>query len=184
VGMGGGIVLHKQLLQGNSGFAGEIGHMTIDPSGDQCNCGNFGCWETLVSQSVVFERIRAAHGRGVKTNLSDRLDRLVFADVVDSARQGDVAAIGALDETGRQLGIGIANLVNALNPEIVVFGGILSLAKEFLLPAMKAEIDCRALRWSRENTRIEIAENGTGACMIGGVATVYHRMLSQPTSLA
>lgn len=181
--MGGGIVLNKQLLQGSSGFAGEIGHMTVDPNGKLCNCGNYGCWETLVSQSAVFERIRTADALGASTILSNRLDHLVFEDVVEAARQGDAVAVAALSETGRQLGIGVANLVNALNPEIVVFGGILSLGKEFLLPAMQAEIDCRALLWSRKNTHIDIAKHGTGACMIGGVATVYHRILSQPTSL-
>jgi glucokinase-like ROK family protein len=184
VGMGGGIVLNKQLLQGSSGFAGEIGHMTIDPHGKRCNCGNTGCWETLVSQSAVFEQIQAAAAAGQDTVLHDRLDRLVFSDVVEAAQMGDEVALSALRETGCQLGIGIANLVNALNPEMVVFGGILSLAKDFLLPVMQAEIASRALLWSKRNTRIEIAEHGTDACMIGGVATVYHRILSQPTSLA
>jgi glucokinase-like ROK family protein len=184
VGMGGGIVLHKQLLQGHSGFAGEIGHMTIDPDGRLCNCGNTGCWETLVSQSAVFQRICTAQAAGMDTLLHDRLEKMIFTDVVEAARQGDRVALAALSETGRHLGIGIANLVNALNPEIVVFGGILSLAKEFLLPAVQAEIDRRALVWSRQNTRIDIAQHGIGACMIGGVATVYHRLLSQPTSLA
>jgi predicted NBD/HSP70 family sugar kinase len=84
VGMGGGIVLNKQLLQGSSGFAGEIGHMTIDPNGKRCNCGNTGCWETLVSQSAVFQRIQEAAAAGQDTTLlHDRLDRLVFADVVE-----------------------------------------------------------------------------------------------------
>jgi glucokinase-like ROK family protein len=184
VGMGGGIVLNKQLLQGSSGFAGEIGHMTIDARGKRCNCGNTGCWETLVSQSAVFEYIQASAAAGQETVLRDRLERLIFLDVVAAAQIGDEAALSALKETGRQLGIGIANLVNALNPEMVVFGGILSLAKDFLLPVMQAEIACRALLWSKRNTRIEIAEHGTDACMIGGVATVYHRILSQPTSLA
>jgi glucokinase-like ROK family protein len=184
VGMGGGIVLNKQLLQGSSGFAGEIGHMTIEPNGVRCNCGNTGCWETLVSQRVVFQRIQEAAAAGMETLLNDRLDQIVFEDVVAAAKEGDKIALEALHETGRHLGIGIANLVNALNPEIVIFGGILSLAKEFLLPALQAEIESRALLWSRRNTRIEIAEHGSGACMIGGVATVYHRILSQPTSLS
>jgi glucokinase-like ROK family protein len=184
VGMGGGIVIQKQLLQGYSGFAGEIGHMTIHPGGKPCNCGNTGCWETLASQNAVFERIQEASAAGTHTILKDRLDVLTFSDVVDAAQQGDAVALSALRETGRYLGVGIANLVNALNPEVVIFGGILSLAKEFLLPVMQAEVDCRALFWSRQNARIEIAEHGTNACMVGGVATVYHRILSQPTSLA
>ncbi|HSV85337.1 MAG TPA: ROK family protein [Levilinea sp.] len=180
VGLGGGIVVNKQLLQGSSGFAGEIGHMTIEPHGEPCNCGNTGCWETLVSQRAVFKRIREA-ALQQDTVLNDRLEGMVFMDVVAAARQGDAVTLAALNETGRHLGTGIANLVNALDPEMVIFGGILSLASEFILPAIQAEVDARALLWSRRNTRIEIARHGSGACMIGGVATVYHRILSHPT---
>jgi glucokinase-like ROK family protein len=183
VGLGGGIVINKQLVQGSNGFAGEIGHMTMNAHGERCNCGNIGCWETLVSQRAVFQRIREAAAQQ-DTWLKDRLAQMVFEDVVAAARQGDLVTRAALDAVGQHLGTGIANLVNALNPEIVIFGGILSLASEFLLPAIHAEVDARAMLWSRRNTRIVIARHGSGACMMGGVATVYHRILSQPTSMA
>ncbi|HRE26989.1 MAG TPA: ROK family protein, partial [Anaerolineales bacterium] len=60
IGLGGGIVLNREVLPGAAGFAGEVGHMTMDPNGAQCNCGNFGCWETFVSQWAVFRRVREA----------------------------------------------------------------------------------------------------------------------------
>lgn len=103
--------------------------------------------------------------------------------MIEAARRGDRVALNALRETGRYLGIGMANLINALNPEIVVFGGILAMAQEFIMPTILREIEQRALYWSRQNTRLALSEFGASACAIGGVAAVYHRILSQPSLL-
>jgi len=188
VGLGGGIVLNRRILPGVAGFAGEVGHMTIDPNGRQCNCGNFGCWETYVSQWAVFRRVRDAITAGQASSLVEAtqgdLEKLTIPSVVEAARGGDAVARAALEETGRYLGIGLANLINALNPQRVVFGGILSLAHEFLLPVINAVVRERALRWSRETAEIVIASYGADACVMGGVATVYHHALSQPRSSA
>jgi predicted NBD/HSP70 family sugar kinase len=100
--------------------------------------------------------------------------------VVQAARAGDAVALEALAETGRYLGIGLANLINALNPERVVFGGALSLGHEFLMPTIRSVVQQRALRWSRETTEMVIATYGEDACVMGGVATIFHRILSQP----
>jgi hypothetical protein len=103
---------------------------------------------------------------------------LTLAMVVDAARAGDAAALQALGEVGRHLGIGIASLVNALNPDLVVLGGRLSSAGEFLLPAVEAELRARALRWNREATRVTLAKHGVDACVVGGVAAVTQAVLA------
>ncbi len=184
VGLGGGIVLNSQVLPGAGGFAGEVGHMSMLPDGQLCNCGNRGCWETLASQGSVFRRIKEAVAAGACTALSDyaggNLDALTIPMVVRAAEAGDAVAIEALQETAVYLGIGLANLINALNPETVVFGGILSLASDFLLPKIKQVIDERALPWSSGATRVLVAAHGFDACVMGGIASVYHRVLSQP----
>ncbi len=179
VGLGGGIVYHQEILQGANGLAGEIGHMTMDPDGLTCNCGNQGCWETLVSQGAVFRRVAEMAAGGRETVLAGQT--VSIPRVVAAAEQGDAVALDALRETGRYLGIGIANLINAFNPELVVFGGILSRAKDFLLPVIQEEVSRRALLWSQDKMNIVIARHGTDACAIGGVSSVYHRLLSQPT---
>ncbi len=187
VGLGGGIVLNRRVLPGAAGFAGEVGHMTMDPNGPRCNCGNFGCWETFVSQWAVFRRVREAVAQGQTSSLvlavKGDLGHLTIPLVVDAARSGDLVARAALDETGRYLGIGLANLINALNPQRVVFGGILSLGREFLLPVIREVVQQRALRWSRETTEIVIAAYGDSACVMGGVATVFHHILAQPLAV-
>jgi glucokinase-like ROK family protein len=186
VGLGGGIVIDGRLMTGAAGFAGEFGHMTLDPAGLRCSCGNFGCFETLVSQRALYRRIRSAVGTGKPSLLVEAtegdLNRLTVPMIVEAAEEGDVVARAALEETGNWLGIGIASLINALNPERVVFGGTLSLAHEYLLPVVKEVVAKRALRWSNETAEIVIAEHGPDACVIGGIAAIYRQILSNPTS--
>jgi glucokinase-like ROK family protein len=184
VGLGGGVVHGGQLCRGVTGVAGELGHMTMDPDGELCNCGNRGCWETLVSQQVLFRRIRQAIDAGQASQIAEAVDgdygRLTVPLVADAARANDAVALSSLDRIGHDLGIGMASLVNALNPELVVFGGILSLAWDFLLPAVMEEIQNRALRWNREAAQVVLARHGFDACVMGGVAQVLQDILSEP----
>jgi len=184
VGLGGGIIHNGQVCRGTTGVGGELGHMTMDPDGEQCNCGNRGCWETQVSQQALFRYVRQAIEQGQPSQLVDQvngdLSRLTVPLVANAARAGDAVALEALETVGHHLGIGIASLVNALNPEMVVFGGILSLAWEFLLPAVTEEMQKRALRWNREATQVVLARHGFDACIMGGLALVLQDTLREP----
>ncbi len=184
VGLGGGIIHNGQVCRGTTGVGGELGHMTMDPNGEQCNCGNRGCWETQVSQQALFRYVKQAIDQGQPSQLVDQvngdLSRLTVPLVANAARAGDAVALEALDIVGHHLGIGIASLVNALNPEMVVFGGILSLAWEFLLPAVTEEMQKRALRWNREATQVVLARHGFDACIMGGLALVLQDTLREP----
>jgi glucokinase len=158
--------------------------MTMDPCGELCNCGNRGCWETLVSQRALFRQVRQAMDAGQTSQLSEAVNgdfsRLTVPLVADAARAGDAVAREAFEALGHSLGIGVASLVNALNPELVVFGGILSLAWEFLLPAVQEEMQQRALRWNREATQVVLARHGFDACVMGGLALVLQDILREP----
>ncbi len=189
VGLGGGMVRYGQLVRGVAGFAAEFGHMTMDPEGKPCNCGNRGCWETQVSQAALFALIRQAIVEQGQVSALFELDghhlrKLTMSMVVDAARADDPVALLALTQMGRHLGIGIASLLNALNPKLVVFGGVLSLAGEFLLPAVNAEVQRRALPWNERGARIVLAQHGFEASVMGGVATVYQAVLAQPAHMA
>jgi len=184
VGLGGGIVHDGQVFSGVAGVGAEFGHMTMDPDGELCSCGNFGCWETQVSQRALFRHIRKSFEQGETGTLfqltNGGVDPLTVPMIVDAARAGDAVVLKVLEKIGRDLGIGIASLVNALNPELVVCGGILSLAGEFLMPALAKELEQRALRWNREATEVVLAKHGFDAAAMGGVAAVYETILSQP----
>lgn len=184
VGLGGGIVHGGQVFSGVTGVGAEFGHMTMNPDGEICNCGNRGCWETQVSQRALYRHIRRGIGQGRET-LLNRLSggnpaAITVPMVVEAAKGGDALALEALDQVGHDLGIGLASLVNALNPELVVFGGVLSLAAEFMLPAVEEELMRRALRWNREATRVVVTELGLDACVLGGVARVFQVILAEP----
>jgi predicted NBD/HSP70 family sugar kinase len=187
VGLGGGIVHGGRIYSGIAGFGGEFGHMTMDPKGELCNCGNRGCWETQVSQRALFRYVRDAIERGKASMLTGmtkgELTRLTVPIVVAAAQSGDPLSREALDRIGRHLGIGIASLVNVLNPQLVVFGGILSLAGEYLLPVVEREMKQRALRWNRSATRVVLARHGFDACVMGGVARVYQAILAEPDNI-
>ncbi len=187
VGLGGGIVNHGRVYNGVSGFGGEFGHMTMDPQGELCNCGNRGCWETQVSQRALYRYVKEAIQQGFPSLLpqlaGESLNRLTVAMIANAAEAGDPAALQALDRVGHYLGVGIASLVNALNPELVVFGGILSLAGEHLLRIVDQELGSRALRWNRDTTRVILARHGSNACVMGGVATIYQSVLAKPIGM-
>lgn len=185
VGIGGGIILNGSVMRGKTGFAAEFGHMTMDPQGKPCGCGNRGCWETQASQRALFDAIRSEISRGKKSSLHDltrgNLASLTMDKVVEAACFGDQVALQALENIGHHLGIGIASLVNAFNPELVVFGGPISLAWEFLKPVIIEELNHRALQWHRESVTLVLAQHGPDACVMGGVAAVYDQVLAHPS---
>ncbi len=183
VGLGGGIVRSGSLMRGAGGYAGEFGHMTVVPEGYPCNCGNRGCWETVVSQAAIFRSIQHAVENGERTSLTGsngKLPQLTIPLVVEAASGGDAVSLAALEDAAHYLGVGIASLVNALDPERVVFGGILSEAASVVLPIVEAEVDSRSLDPMSARSSIVLAQHGTSACVMGGVATVYQNVLSQP----
>jgi glucokinase-like ROK family protein len=187
VGLGGGIVHGGGLFYGAAGFAGEFGHMTMIPGGELCSCGNRGCWETLVSQIALFRDIRREIHKGRESMLLDitngSLDRLTVPIVVEAANNNDQLALDSLKKIGHHLGSGISSLVNGLNPELVVLGGILSIAGDYLLPIVQEELDKRALRWNRQTTEVVIAHHGYDACVMGGVAKIYQDILAEPDNI-
>ncbi|MGH2630100.1 MAG: ROK family protein, partial [Actinomycetota bacterium] len=136
-GIGGGIVLDGHLYHGAAGFAGEIGHIVLQPGGPLCGCGNRGCWERLGSGSAITEGGAAAIERHPYSSLVDMSGgdpaRVTGPMVSEAARGGDRVAMGVLVEAGRWLGVGIAGLVNVLDPDVVVVGGGAAGAGELLL---------------------------------------------------
>jgi predicted NBD/HSP70 family sugar kinase len=109
-----------------------------------------------------------------------QLERISIPIIVEAAKEGDKVTRQALEETGLYLGIGIANLINAFNPELVIFGGVVSLASDYLLPAVEKTIEERSLAWPRKMVRVMASSYGPDACVMGGVALVLHDILSRP----
>jgi predicted NBD/HSP70 family sugar kinase len=184
VGLGGGLFTEGKLQGGAGGFAGEIGHMTIEPDGPLCNCGNRGCWEMLVGPRAIVQRLRGAviegHAPKLLALCQGNPDAIQMEHILQSAAQGEPAVLRSLDEVGRYLGIGIANLVNVLNPSLVVLGGVLSLAGPYLLPRAQKELDARALAATRRSVKIVLSAFKFDACVMGGIALTLRAILNNP----
>jgi glucokinase-like ROK family protein len=186
VGLGGGIIHGGKVFSGATGVGNEFGHMTMDPNGLPCSCGNKGCWETQVSQSALFRYVSEDpffFDSAIYKEIDGNTNRLSVPLITKAAKECDPVALRAFTKVGHYLGVGIASLVNALNPQLVVFGGILSLAGDYLLPVIEEEMQQRALLWNREANKVVIAQNGIDACVMGGVASVYQAILARPDSI-
>lgn len=172
IGIGGGVITGGQLLSGDRGYAGEIGHMVVNPrNGRPCGCGAHGCLEAEAGERALLEaaqRDPSATGReGVRA-------------VVEAADRGDITARAALHDVGDWLGIGVANLVNVLNPHTVIFGG--TLREVFLGSAaqIRSRINRIALTPSRENLRLRVGELGDDAVLVGAAELAFSEILVGP----
>jgi glucokinase len=163
-GVGGAVIVEGAILRGASGFAGELGHTTVDLDGPACTCGSRGCLEVLASGPAL----AVAALRAVAVHPGSALageDAVTGARVTELARAGDPAALAAAGDVGRALGAGIASLVNALDPDVVVVGGgVLGLGELLLEPA---RMEARARTLAAERVRIVAAELGEEAGMLG-----------------
>lgn len=140
-GIGGGMVVDGVLQLGSQGFAGEFGHMVLDPDGPPCPCGRRGCWERLASGTALGRLGREAARAGGLTRVVDLAggdpEGIEGAHVTSAALEGDTEAGRLLDGVARWLGIGLANLLNVLDPEVVVVGGGLVAVADLLLPTAR-----------------------------------------------
>lgn len=187
IGLGGGIIIDGKLFRGSSGYAGEIGHMTIDPDGELCGCGKWGCWETKVGPRAVLQHVRNILAEGTPSLINElsegHLDGITFNNVVDAAELADSVAVDALKDVGKYLGIGVVNLINIFNPELIVLGGALSLAHEFLLPVIENTVKESSLKPPCEHIEFKASGHGSDACVMGAVALVLDDILREPMFL-
>jgi glucokinase len=168
-GIGGALILDGRLWRGASGFAGEFGHITIDPEGVDCACGNIGCLETVASAPNI---VRRTHERLMRDSTSS-LSRLglnknfTAADIAHEARNGDDFAALMMARTGRYIGTAIAAVINLLNTERVVLGGGVMDAGELILNPIIEEARRRSFQPNFESTQIVAATLGPDAVPIG-----------------
>jgi glucokinase len=179
-GIGGGIVIDGQIYSGALGTAGEIGHMTIDIDGPPCDCGNTGCWETLASGTALAREAKKCLKEGDRTSILEYADgsiNKVTAETVHrAAEQGDALAKELIARTSYYVGVGLANLINIFNPELIIIGGGLSNMGAMLLePAYKVAAE-RAYRVAFAHVRFARPELGRNSGVIGVAAYVLQQM--------
>ena len=179
-GVGGGIIIDGDIYFGVNGNAGEIGHMTVDPDGPICGCGRHGCLESFSSGTAIARMGREA----VKNNQSELIDQLVEGDleqidaeiVAKAAREGDQKAKEIYKTAGKYLGLGLANLVNIVNPEMIVLGGGVMNAEDLFIVEMKKSLNKLALAAPLDIVKLARAELGDEIGVRGAVAVAMKKV--------
>lgn len=166
-GVGGGIILDGKLWRGVNGSAAEIGHMGIDPFGGvRCSCGSQGCLEVYASATAIVRMAREARSRFPESILQN-VDELMSEDVYRAGTQGDDLAREVFRRMGVCLGIGLANLINLLNPEMIVIGGGVANGWDLFAPDMHEQVSERAFPIPAAQVKIVRAECGDDAGLLG-----------------
>jgi len=172
-GIGGGLIIDGRLYRGATGLAGELGHMTIDPQGPVCGCGNHGCLEALASGTAIAARgqeLVAQGGSSLLAELAQKQGRLTAETVAQAAGQGDIACQEIIRRAGYYLGIGFASYVNIFNPQLIMIGGGVAKAGDLLLAPARAEMEARAMPEALRAVQVKLAELGDYGGVMGMVA--------------
>ncbi|HEX6444423.1 MAG TPA: ROK family transcriptional regulator [Streptosporangiales bacterium] len=180
IGVGAGIVRDGAIARGSHGFAGEIGHLSIDPRGPECGCGGRGCLERYCGQEAI---LRAAGVAARPTTSTGRPDGSL-AQLLAALEAGRTRPARAVARAGEALGRGVAGAVNVLDVDTVVLGGIYSRLAPWLVEPFTESLrrDAMAARWAP--TRVEVSRLGPDAAVRGAAGLTVHRVLTDPASLS
>ncbi|MGB8940669.1 MAG: ROK family transcriptional regulator [Streptomyces sp.] len=180
-GVGGGIISDGRLLQGSAGFAGEIGHMPLDPGGLPCACGRVGCWETLVGLRALLRQAAPPHDpvHDPTVDLEQRLTKLRRR-----ADTGDAATLAALERIADGLALGVALLADVLNPRAVVLGGYFTHFGDYLIDRVRAEFSARVMAPEAGGCEIMLSSLGFSAAARGGAYLALDRVYQDPSGTA
>lgn len=176
-GIGAGIIIDGCLYRGATGSAAEIGHMVIQATGPQCTCGSYGCFEEMASGRALLraakERIKNDKESLVLKLSGGRIEDITGPMITKAAQKGDRMAIDSFNEVGFWLGIGINNIINIFNPELVVLGGGMAEAGDLVLKPAREVVAERTLHPNKEDAEIVLADLGNQAGILGAAALVF-----------
>lgn len=176
-GIGGGLVLNGSIYMGSQRTAGEIGHMVLEVGGPKCGCGNRGCFEALASRSAIFRRLESEIKNGAKSLLADavkeggRVSTLRSGELKKALKRGDKLVDLVIKDAARHTGIAVANLMNILNPELVVLGGgVLDALEDHMMPVIVQTAKSYAMPGTAKGVQIVASQLGDNAGITGAAA--------------
>jgi glucokinase len=169
-GIGGGIIINNEIYEGAGGGAGEIGHMTIDINGPKCPCGSTGCFEVMASGKAMAReakrRIKAGEDSRL-TQIVEEIENITAREIKEAAETGDVLAVKVINDIAFNLGVGLANVINIFNPEMIIIGGGLANFGEMLLSPARKTAKERAFPYMASIAKIVRGELGDDAGVVG-----------------
>ncbi len=187
-GIGLGIIMDGKLQSGMSGFAGEIGHIPFVKDGELCHCGKRGCLETVAS-GIALARMAKEGIKSGQTSLlnalsEEEIDQIEPQIVIDAANKGDQYAINILSQVGENLGKAVATLIQLFNPELIILGGKIAEAKQYITIPMRHAINTYCMTRIRENTKIVLSTLGHSAGILGSASIVIENTFERQIELA
>lgn len=177
-GIGAGHIIGGQVFRGATNVAGEIGHLSLDPNGERCVCGNRGCLTTFAGREALVRRTKARLDEGGESVLHGR--ELTPSAIEEAAEQGDALAIDVVHEAAHYLGIAVAGLLNLLNPGAVILGGGMARAGEHLLVPLRETVIHRTLVNSVAASEIRLSDLGPRSIALGAATVVLATALENP----
>ena len=180
-GLGSGIIADGKLLRGNKGYASEVGHMTYDPKGALCSCGKRGCYETIIGPRAVIENVKNLITEKGPDHTIIKIteggkNAINYDAVVNAAQENDPIAIDALKEVGCKLGLVVSHLVNIFCPKMVILGGALNYAKDFIQPTVAKVVKENALKLCQEDLEITNSYLGQESSVMGAIGLVLENL--------
>ena len=169
VGVGGGMAIGGRPLIGAGGYAGELGHMVVRPGGRRCRCGAKGCWETEIGSPAIARAV----GLAEHTSTEHLLAALAALE----------PGSGALNEVGHYLGLGMASIVNLVNPRLFIVGGLLGQVYPLVEPTVRASLSAAALAAPVEQLQVAVPSLGGDAALIGASELAWSDLLADPTAV-
>lgn len=174
VGIGGGFVVGGVPLRGSSGYAGEIGHVVIDPGGEKCRCGGVGCWEMKIGEDRLLREAGRLSGGGAPA----------VAEVVEAAQAGDPAAAEAVAEVARWVGLGLRGVVNTFDPDVVVLAGTLAQLWQAAEAGVRAALEDATPVGHPDRLLVRPAALGADSALLGAAELCFAELLADPGALA
>jgi predicted NBD/HSP70 family sugar kinase len=171
IGIGGGFLVGGRLLEGAVGYAGEVGHIQVDPAGPKCRCGSSGCWELKIGENRLLALAGRSVGGGPKA----------VAEVIAAASEGDPQALAAVDEVTDWISVGLRSIINLFNPQVIVIGGTMSQLWGGLGQKVETVLDGRALFLPRSDVALVISKLGPDSSLIGAAELAFAAVLDDPT---
>lgn len=173
-GVGGGIIVDGALFRGARGFAGEIGHIVVDPQGPLCTCGGRGCLGRVAGKEVLFELA------GLRPDTATRLggSKPVLQELLTMLGRDDPRAIRALDHVAHALGLALADIVNLIDPETIVLGGIFAPLSPWLIEPLSATLSRQAMRGANTPVSVRASQLGPDAAVRGAATWVVQKLLA------
>jgi predicted NBD/HSP70 family sugar kinase len=173
VGVGGGIIADGHLLEGAHGYGGEVGHMQVNPDGAPCSCGSRGCWETEIGEAALVTLAGRQTG-----------GRAAVEHVLQAAREGDPAAVGAVRVVARWMGLGLANLVNCLNPELVILGGLLADLLDVVGHDIRSHMESALVTPAHLTVQLVGPQLGRESILLGAAQVALEPFLADPSRVS